>query len=101
MTKTLFIPIDNSETHLIAALKTQNHHAQKKCYELHHKKLLGICYRYFNDEELAVEIMNDASITIFEKIHQFKEEGPFEGWIRRITVNICLNKIKSMKNLKK
>jgi RNA polymerase sigma-70 factor (ECF subfamily) len=96
-TKHLFI----DKTKLIEALKNKNKEAQKLFYEQHHKQILGVCYRYFFNEEDAVECMNDVFITVFEKIHQYKAEGPIEGWYRRIAVNICINKLKKELKRKK
>jgi RNA polymerase sigma-70 factor (ECF subfamily) len=36
---------------------------------------------------------------IFSKISQFKGEGSFEGWMKRIVVNECLMKIRKSSNL--
>ena len=36
--------------------------------------------------------MHDSFMTIFEKIHQFRSKGSFEGWLKRIAVNTVLQK---------
>jgi RNA polymerase sigma-70 factor (ECF subfamily) len=36
--------------------------------------------------------LQDAFIKVFDKLRQFKFEGSFEGWIRRIVVNTALKK---------
>jgi RNA polymerase sigma-70 factor (ECF subfamily) len=54
--------------------------------------MLGVCNRYARNSADAEDILQDAFIKIFEKIHQFKFEGSFEGWIRRIMVNTALKK---------
>lgn len=38
----------------------------------------------------AEDILVTAFMKVFDKIHQFKSEGSFEGWIRRIIVNEAL-----------
>ena len=38
----------------------------------------------------AEDILVTAFVKIFDKIQQFKSEGSFEGWIRRIVVNEAL-----------
>jgi RNA polymerase sigma factor (sigma-70 family) len=40
----------------------------------------------------AEDILQDAFIKVFNKIGQFKSEGSFEGWIRRIVVNTAIKK---------
>ena len=36
--------------------------------------------------------MQDSFITIFEKIKQYNNNGSFEGWLKRITINTALQK---------
>lgn len=54
--------------------------------------MLGVCNRYARNGADAEDILQDAFIKVFDKIHQFKFEGSFEGWIRRIVVNTALKK---------
>ena len=41
--------------------------------------------------------MQDAFIKVYQYIGQFKFEGAFEGWIRRIVVHTCINILKKNK----
>jgi RNA polymerase sigma-70 factor (ECF subfamily) len=41
--------------------------------------------------------LQDAFLTIFEKIKQFKHKGSFEGWLKRITVNTVLQRYRKEK----
>jgi len=54
--------------------------------------MLGVCHRYARNSADAEDILQDAFIKVFDKIRQFKSEGSFEGWIRRIMVNTALKK---------
>jgi RNA polymerase sigma-70 factor (ECF subfamily) len=54
--------------------------------------MLGVCHRYARNTEDAEDILQDSFIKVFNKIKQFKSEGSFEGWIRRIVVNTALKK---------
>jgi RNA polymerase sigma-70 factor (ECF subfamily) len=54
--------------------------------------MLGVCNRYARNSEDAEDILQEAFIKVFDKIHQFKFEGSFEGWIRKIVVNTALKK---------
>lgn len=59
----------------------------------------AVCRRYFKDEYEAEECMIEAFVKVFEKISQFKLEGSFEGWIRRIVVNECLMALRAKKQM--
>lgn len=54
--------------------------------------LFAICLRYSPDYAEAEDNLQDAFVTIFKKINQFKGKGSFEGWMKRVTVNTALQK---------
>lgn len=47
----------------------------------------------------AEDVLVTAFTKIFDKIDQFKAEGSFEGWIRRIMVNEALSSIRKNKTM--
>lgn len=55
-------------------------------------RMLGVCHRYARNPADAEDILQDAFIKVFDKMQQFKFEGSFEGWIRKIVVNTALKK---------
>ena len=65
---------------------------QKEIFNRFAGRMLGVCNRYARNSADAEDILQDAFIKVFDKIHQFKFEGSFEGWIRRIAVNTALKK---------
>ena len=65
---------------------------QKSLFNRYASALLGICMRYARNKEDAEDILQDSFIKIFKKISQFKGEGSFEGWMRRVVVNTALKK---------
>jgi RNA polymerase sigma-70 factor (ECF subfamily) len=54
--------------------------------------MLPVCIRYSNDKEEAEEILQEGFIKVFTHIGQFRREGSFEGWVRRIIVNAALQR---------
>ncbi|MDX1779040.1 MAG: RNA polymerase sigma factor, partial [Thermodesulfobacteriota bacterium] len=47
----------------------------------------------------AEDNLHDSFMTIYNKIEQFKNQGSFEGWIKRITVNTVLQKYRKEESL--
>jgi len=82
---------------LIKKCKKKNSKAQEQLYRLYSSKLFSICLKYSNDYSSAEDTLQDAFITIFDKINQFKSQGSFEGWIKRVTVNTALQKYRKQK----
>ena len=82
---------------LIEHCKTNDTKAQEKLYRLFSGKLFSICLKYSNNYAQAEDNLQDAFLTIFEKIGQFKGKGSFEGWIKRITINTALQRYRTEK----
>lgn len=69
--------------------------AQNRLYHLFAPKMFIVCQRYCRNREEAEETLQEGFIKVFEHIRQFKNEGSFEGWIRKIMVNCALGKFRS------
>ena len=48
--------------------------------------------------ELAEDVLQEGFVKVFLKLKEFKREGSFEGWIRRIIVNLFRRDTKKCKN---
>lgn len=84
------IPFFTTEAQLITALKRGEGRAHKVVYERFAGKMLAVCTRYCANRADAEDVVLDGFMRVFEKIGQFREEGSFEGWIRRIMVTESL-----------
>ena len=71
--------------------------AQEALYNRFGPKMLGVCYRFARNREDAEDMLQEAFIKIFTQLHQYRNEGSLEGWIRRIIVHTCINIIKKNK----
>lgn len=71
--------------------------AQEALYNRFSPRMLGVCYRFARNKEDAEDMMQEGFIKIFSQIHQFRGQGVFEGWIRRIIVHTCINILKKNK----
>lgn len=81
-----------TEDELIKGCIRENTACQKEVFDRYASHMLGVCQRYARNSFDAEDILQDAFIKVFNKISQFKSEGSFEGWIRRIVVNTALKK---------
>ena len=68
---------------------------QELLYRRHAAKLYAVCLQYSGNDEEARDILQEGFIKIFENLGNYKHEGSFEGWIRRIIVNTALEKFRS------
>ena len=64
---------------------------QKMLYNRFAPAMLGVCMRYFRDREEAEDALQEGFIRVFTYIRSFRNEGPLEGWIRKVIINTALN----------
>jgi len=74
-----------------------NASAQEALYDRFSPRMLGVCYRYAKNREDAEDMLQEGFIKVFTQIHQYRNEGALEGWIRRIIVHTCINILKKNK----
>jgi RNA polymerase sigma factor (sigma-70 family) len=72
---------------LIKRCRAGERKAQELLYKQFASKMLGVCFRYATDKMEAEDMMQNGFIKVFQKIDAFRDEGSFEGWIRRIMVH--------------
>ena len=82
------------EDDLINGCRRGEKHAQERLFDLYSRRMYGICLRYVKNTMQAEDVLVMAFTKIFERINQFKGEGSFEGWIRRIIVNEALTSLR-------
>jgi RNA polymerase sigma-70 factor (ECF subfamily) len=86
-----------TEEQLIKGCVQNDVACQRLLFERYAGKLMTICLRYSCDRPEAEDMLQDAFIKIFSHIWQYKFEGSFEGWIKRIVVNCALKTIQKKK----
>lgn len=87
------------EDELIKGCLRRDRNAQRDLFDLYSSKMYGVCYRYVKHAMEAEDILVTAFTKIFERINQYKGEGSFEGWIRRIIVNEALTHLRKSRTM--
>ena len=65
--------------------------SQEKLYRQFYGFAMGVCMRYTQSRDEALEIVNDGFLKIFTKGDQYDSKFPFKAWFRRIIVNTALD----------
>lgn len=81
---------------LIEHCKKNDTKAQSQLYKLYSSKLFSLCLKYSRNYVEAEDNLQDAFVTIFNKISQYKSKGSLEGWMKRITINTALQRYRSV-----
>jgi len=88
-----------NEEELIKGCIRRDKTAQKYLYESFSSKMYALCCRYVKDSMEAEDVLVTAFTKILERIHQYKGEGSFEGWIRRVVVNEALTYLRRNRSM--
>lgn len=88
------------EKRLIRGCINNDRRAQKAVYEAYFNTMYSVCRRYIKNDDDILEVLNSGFLNVFKKISQFKGEGSFEGWIKRIIIHKSLDFIKLNKKYK-
>jgi RNA polymerase sigma-70 factor (ECF subfamily) len=82
--------VRTNETELIEGCLGLDKRSQEQLYKRYANIMWGVCLRYSRSREEAEDILQEGFIKVFDNISKFRQEGSFEGWIRRIMVNTAL-----------
>lgn len=72
---------------LIRRCRAGERKAQELLYKQYASKMLGVCGRYATDRMEAEDMLQNGFIKIFQKLADYRGDGSFEGWVRRIMVH--------------
>ncbi|MCT3700120.1 RNA polymerase sigma factor [Elizabethkingia anophelis] len=84
--------MDKELIEIIERCQKSDRKAQELLYRRYSNILFSICLRYSNSYENAQDVFQEGFILIFKKITQYSFSGSFEGWIKRVMVNLNLEK---------
>lgn len=74
--------------------------SQKVLYDRLAPRMFPLCIRYVGDRVLAEDILQDGFVTLFTHLDNYKGDGSFEGWARKIFVTTALMSLRKKDALK-
>jgi RNA polymerase sigma-70 factor (ECF subfamily) len=86
-----------SDESLIKACAKGDELAQKRLFNQLSPQMYGVCLRYAVDEHQAMDMLQDGFVKVFQGLDSYGFGGSFEGWVRRIVVNTCLDTLRREK----
>ncbi|MCG2610690.1 sigma-70 family RNA polymerase sigma factor [Flavobacterium sp. SM15] len=79
---------------LISKCKSNNQKAQEELYHYYKEVLFSLSLKYCRNFEEAQDNLHNTFIEIFSNISQYKGNGSFEGWMKRIAINKAIDSYK-------
>lgn len=88
--------MDYESTHsdIVRQCQDGNRQAQFELYRLYSRAMYNVCLRIVKHDGNAEDMLQRSFTDVFMKIHTFRFESSVGAWIKRITVNNCINFLK-------
>ncbi len=83
---------------LVEQCKANDRKAQMKLYKQYCDGMYCVAMRFLKNADDAEDVLQEAFIRAFEKIHQYRGEVTFGAWLKRIVVNRSIDFLNSKKN---
>lgn len=78
---------------LLAACRRGEETAQFQLYKQLSYTLMGVCLRYCPSRAEAEDALQNTFVKIFTRLDQYRGDGPFEAWARRVAVHTALHAV--------
>lgn len=96
MSKTFDIEIS---AELLASARAGRGSAQAEIYRLFERAAFTLARRMTNCPDAAQDVMQDAFINAFKRLHQFRGEGSFGMWLRRVVATEALMYLRKQRRI--
>jgi RNA polymerase sigma-70 factor (ECF subfamily) len=80
----------------LAGARRGDMHACEKIYRKYHQQAFTVAARICNNRELAQDVTQEAFISAFKRMHQYRGDAPFWGWLRRVVVNHAISALRKL-----
>jgi RNA polymerase sigma factor (sigma-70 family) len=78
---------------LLAACRRGEEAAQFQLYNQLSYQLMGVCLRYCPSRAEAEDALQNTFVKLFTRLDQYRGDGPFEAWARRVAVHTALHAV--------
>ena len=72
--------------------------SQQAVHKLYYGKMKAVCMRYTRDYDQANDVLQEGFLKVFNNLEKFTGVGTFEGWMRRIMVNLSIDRFRKLKH---
>lgn len=86
-----------ADLELVEDVKAGNQLAFAELVNRHQNALHRVCYRFMKDADLAEDVVQDAFVKAYQKLHSFEARSSFKSWLFQIAVNTAKNKLRQRK----
>lgn len=84
----------NIHKDVVEGCKKGDRKSQQQLYQLYSRAMYNICFRMFNNQADAEDLLQNSFVDVFTKLHYFRFDSSIGAWIKRIVINNCINYLK-------
>ena len=84
-----------TDRELVLRVRQDKTDAYALLVQRYQQAVFGVCYRMFGERRDAEDMTQEALIRGYQRLEKFDAERPFGPWIRKVAMNLCLNKLKA------
>ena len=71
--------------------------AYYELYKLYSRSMYNVGYRIVNNQEEAEDVLQEAFISAFSNLENYRGDSAFGAWLKRIVINKAINHLKKKK----
>ncbi|MBT8219619.1 MAG: RNA polymerase sigma factor [Bacteroidia bacterium] len=86
--------VSPEDQQLISASLKGDRVGQSRLYKKYAQAMFNTAIRMVSEREIAKDLTQDVFVKVFQDLGRFRQESTLGAWIKRITVNTCLNHLK-------
>lgn len=88
------------ERQLISEILRGNAAAERQLYDAHVDRVYRLAFRLTGDAALAEDLTQDIFIRAFDRLKDYRGDGPFGGWLHRIATSVIFSGLRRRKRLR-
>lgn len=82
---------------IVSAFQAGDQDAFNRLVLKYKDKVFNMCYRFVFDYEEANDLAQEVFVKAYLSLKRFRGDSAFSTWLYRITLNMCKNKLKSLR----
>lgn len=84
-------------TELLERVRAGSTDALGELYRIHAEMVYGLAYRTTGSREEAEEVLQDVFVGLSRALRNYREQGRFESWLKRLVVRTALMRMRSVR----
>ncbi|MBE7467196.1 MAG: RNA polymerase sigma factor [Planctomycetes bacterium] len=90
-------PVDPEDGPLVERALGGDAEAFERLFVKYRQRVYAAAWRVLHDEEAALDVVQDAFVKAYERLGDLRGESRFFPWLRRIAVNLAIDRVRHIK----